>query len=134
MALQTRILRALFRNSTRSIHSIVIRHDCKHNQSESICKYSDGLQLCDKWTNESTWTQAIQVDAKRIFCSKSTESTENITNEPDTINDDGLEFFSDIDVRQFYEGHAGDRNIRQIKVASLRFDTIASKAFGLSKK
>lgn len=130
MALKWCIRRNLFKRSVSSSEPVLIPDKRTQNRStsKSIRFYSNGIPLYNGCTRHLSWFQAIQVDTKRIFCSKPTDG--DASDETDWEDDDTFESLP----KDFYEGNAGDRNIGQINVSSLRLDTVASKAFGLSKK
>lgn len=133
MALKWCIRRNLFKRSVSSSEPVVIPDKRTQNRStsNSVRLYSNGIPLNNSSTKHLSWFQAIQVNTTRIFCSQPTDG--DASYETDAEDDDVSESLPIVDVRQFYEGNAGDRNIRQIHVSSQRLDTIASKAFGMSK-
>lgn len=135
MVLRTFIVRnSIFKRPLQSLEPITIhRYGLQHREKSSYRVKPGSLPIFTMPTIASNYRQTI-FNTAQISRLKSDDCNEESDNHLDTIDDETIESMSNDDIQQFFEGHRGDRNIKQVKVTSLRFDTIASKAFGIPKK
>lgn len=135
MVLRTLILRnSIFKRPLQSLEQIEIhRYGSQYRLKSSYNLNPRSLPIFTPSIVASNYRQTA-FDTRQIIRLKSEQCNEELDNYLDTIDDEAIKSIRNDDIRQFFEGHRGDKNIKQMKVTSLRLDTIASKAFGISKK